>query len=109
MTRHILTTDYSDLTLEERAQALQDAYQQGRDAAASDRAAGGAGPEGVEQPEADARTYLACVVEPIYQMEQCTDEELAYWREQPDDPRIDAFCRGWRESQRDYLADLANA
>jgi hypothetical protein len=101
-----LTADYSSLELAERVNALQAARAAGREAARADAGAAG----GVDVEHATRREYLLYVVEPAWDSDLCSDEELRFWRDNPDaeiDPRVAAFAAGWAEEVREILEDLA--
>ena len=101
-----LVADYGSMNLAERVNALQAARAAGREAARADAGAAG----GVEVERATRREYLLYVVEPSWDSDLCSDEELAWWRDDPQadaDPRLAAFVAGWAEEVREILEDLA--
>lgn len=103
----LLTQPWGELGEQEQADAVTLASRYGTDAAAADRGAAG----GVDQPEADAQTYYAHVVDPASQLWIDGDNLLRMWREMPDeeklaDPRVKAFIAAWNKSMSDALAEM---
>lgn len=97
---NLRTAPYNQLSLVERVNALDQAKQDGQEAMLNDLVADGVEIDAYEMPSDDIirRSYLLLVVEPAWQLDLCSDEELEYWKmpQSLDDPRLDAFLAGWK-------------
>lgn len=97
----LFTTDYNDLTMNQRANAVEQAKALGREAMQDDLAGDGVTIRDYESPN-DARirdTYLS-VVESFTDLSRRDISDIVT----DDDPRVDAFVRGFRAEETDQLS-----
>lgn len=110
---NLRTHEYNDLTIAQRATAIDLAYQDGRESMELDIA-------GDSVEIADYKSLAAPSVRDLYafqivdlewQIDRCTDAEHDAWKngQNDGDPRIDAFLRGWQDRERDLRADAITA
>lgn len=100
MADDVLVRDYDDMTMEERARAIEEARRLGWESASAYFWS-----HDDDDDELDSlkpRDYIPFIVEPAYAVGQCSEATYKAWEQASDeeleaDPRVQAFLQAWAE------------
>ena len=111
-TINLLTIPWSELNLNQRAEAERRAYQIGREEMLNDIPLAADSMEIVDyESETDPASRYLNLVELEVSTGQCPESHWSYWQAvatDRDDPRFAAFARGWQQRERDMHQDAAS-